>query len=1026
MSMKHMFKMSLVAVLFGCLLGGTASFADVKFDGKNWRLYPPDASNQASFNLAADEEMELAVVDNPGFEDLSVYTHQRVSGLKSYVFEFRYRVRDGFQYTEGNLPRVVLNFNKDGGGNGSAGSEVHPLPIGSPSEWLTFRVETQAPASSVNCQVVINLSDTGGRFQFTPLQMEKVLDGFPIRGGEGDSPAPLINGNLDDAVWGEAAPLTPFYRSTNKADPAVTQTTAHLSYDRQNIYIAFRNSEPFSDLIVREKQDRDSRVWKDDCNEVFISTPSGKTYQFIVNSIGTRWDGKLFTRVPGDPPQANSDWDGEWDAAAEIARDNWTSEFRIPFATLGEVPAPGDIWRINLTRQRKVTNELSQFNRSEGAFNTVDQFASLRFTEDGAKLTRFVEAVRENPYTVDRPSPKFRELLSGQIGDYVVYSWPKEMVFNKYSPKKQEKYTPESFAREQNAILNEFGEAGILGPMPLPWAAKADRIGMERIREFYREYKTKFWFTLYGSATLKKAVDEGATFYFGEHNVDPTDPAFQAVAEAAIHDYFASGVDYASFTGFFLGRDEPMNYTSRAYSLTRNQANTGALLKLDETIKKDYGFGRYGLHDKYAAEDDPRQSPFNKIAFMRWWHQTFADGLKTQRALLRQYAPDVPFHAYPINTVSAMSGIDVARLAGHTDYVSVDPYPTATRYNYGSDRAVFHTGFTVKMVRDMAGGKPTSGIVQNFPYWGGTPTLANLREWASQALKNGAEVIGWYCSNPGPVIRAELPDNYREMVRLSNIITDMNKLEVPSETNTAIFYSNPSRWAMDDGGQHSHYTLYSILGEKLKSWFRFVSDTGLEIGLDELTDYELLYVPHLKYVTAGTAERLLEFTRNGGVLVVFDPEALTWNIDGSSSEAFRRELIGPPPGSPRDAKSIKATGALKGLGEGTELPLTPLSHIAGAGEVAAFNIAPPADATVIATYSNGEPAAYERPVGQGKVVYFAVQPFGNARLGIDESPWDDFMRAMAEQAGEPLGLPIWDFLLPKEGGEIDINYVVEP
>ncbi|NQT94788.1 MAG: hypothetical protein HQ559_18675, partial [Lentisphaerae bacterium] len=58
----------------------------------------------------------------------------------------------------------------------------------------------------------------------------------------------------------------------------------------------------------------------------------------------------------------------------------------------------------------------------------------------------------------------------------------------------------------------------------------------------------------------------------------------------------------------------------------------------------------------------------------------------------------------------------------------------------------------------------------------------------------------------------------------------------------------------------------------------------------------------------------------------------------------------------------------------------------------------------------------------GQVIYFAAQPFGNARLAIQESPWTDFLAALAEKVAEPK-VGVWDFMFPKTGGEVDVKYI---
>ncbi|OGV49548.1 MAG: hypothetical protein A2017_16315 [Lentisphaerae bacterium GWF2_44_16] len=331
----------------------------------------------------------------------------------------------------------------------------------------------------------------------------------------------------------------------------------------------------------------------------------------------------------------------------------------------------------------------------------------------------------------------------------------------------------------------------------------------------------------------------------------------------------------------------------------------------------------------------------------------------------------------------------------------------------------------MKLMRDLSGGKPTCGILQAFSYCGRTPSPDNMREWASQALKNGAELIFWYASTGAP-IRISLPDVYREKLRISSIIHGMNKLKIPNETKTAIFLSNTSRWGNFDKPIHSYYTVYSILGEQLKTWFRFISDSGLKLKLDDISGYKTVYVPQLKYCDEATAKTLLNYVRNGGRLIIFDPEAFTWNIDGTPLDKIRNELIGCPIGKELDQKNMIAANDSYGLKKGDELPLTPLMHRADAGKIQAFEITPPSDAKVIANYPDGKAAAFEKTVGKGSVIYFASQPFGNSDLAAKDSKWSVFMKGIAEQSGEKTDLPIWDFELPAKGGEIEVNYVIKP
>jgi hypothetical protein len=66
---------------------------------------------------------------------------------------------------------------------------------------------------------------------------------------------------------------------------------------------------------------------------------------------------------------------------------------------------------------------------------------------------------------------------------------------------------------------------------------------------------------------------------------------------------------------------------------------------------------------------------------------------------------------------------------------------------------------------------------------------------------------------------------------------------------------------------------------------------------------------------------------------------------------------------------------------------------------------------VIGTYADGAAAVVEHPLGAGRVITFAANPFAPA-VAVDESLWPALFKGLQEQCGCRVGLPIWRFLLP--------------
>jgi len=962
-----------------------------------------------------------ARIDLAGAGDrAALYTYARpLQPGKRYTLSFWFAVKD-FQVTADGSVKVALNFNEKGKGNGSAGNKAFALPIRAKDmDWTRFAVEVTAPGKAVVCQLcVLSIRGCSGAIWIDDVAMEDVADTARITQA---GASPPLDGRLDAACWAKAAPLTPFYVSNRGAQPAATPTTALLSYDAKNLYVAFRNVEPRLDALKAAATTRDGPVYNDDCNEVFIAAPSGRAFQFILNSAGAQWDGELYARAEGDAYRADASWNGLWRGVASKGQGEWVAEFAIPFAILGGPPKDGETWRLNLARERHgYAEELTHWNCVEDNFNNVAKFACLRFDDKGATLTRFVDPPRAASLEITRDSPKYAELLSDQPGGYKVADWCHGYHLSHYPKSVREKYTDESFAREQGNFLSEHSQAGMMGPS-LPWALKSDP---ERIMGLNKRNGMLFPLSLYSSAVWREAVKRGAQFVFRQQDflrVDSADPVLQAVCCEAIQREI--GRTTPSLISLIMGEDEPNNPTSRAFSRTLNPGAAKALDAVDAEIRKDFGAGRFGLYDFYGPKrDNDIEDGLARVAFWRWWHARYTAFLAQQQRLVKELAPGKDLMAVNPNYTGGVAPLSIALCEKYSDWVSCDPYPSGCMSNFGRERALYHTGFSARLVHDLSGGRPTLVMPQGFHYTGGPPTPGMIREWASQALKNGASFLMWYTAGPA---RFNIPDCYKEIIRVSSLITKMNRIKLPSETKTAILFSDYSMWGTGDRVAHGAYTLYTLLGERLGSWFRFVSDIGIELKVTTLDSTRLLYVPQLKFTSKAIAERLVDFVKCGGVVVVLDPRALTCGLDGAPLQA-RDDLIGGSLIQAREASCVAMCADRFGLANGAKLPLTPILHREGEGRVMACDIMPPADAKVFATYSDGKPAAFERRVGKGRVIYFGAEPFGGSSLALAPGAWEAFLRAMAAEVGEATNLDIWSFLLPEKGGEAQINYVVPP
>jgi 3',5'-cyclic AMP phosphodiesterase CpdA len=157
--------------------------------------------------------------------------------------------------------------------------------------------------------------------------------------------APTIDGKLNDALWRRAATVNNFMYP-DFSDSAVPGTQVWLAYDDNNLYMAWRCEEKDMKGLVTTVKDRDGNVWTDDCFEFFLDTNFDRKtyYQFVVNSLGTVYDGKMLGKK-----QFNADVQ----VATSREAWGWTVELAIPWSDLDiQPPVAGMKMGYELSRRR--------------------------------------------------------------------------------------------------------------------------------------------------------------------------------------------------------------------------------------------------------------------------------------------------------------------------------------------------------------------------------------------------------------------------------------------------------------------------------------------------------------------------------------------------------------------------------------------------------------------------------------------------------------------------------------------------
>jgi hypothetical protein len=459
--------------------------------------------------------------------------------------------------------------------------------------------------------------------------------------------------------------------------------------------------------------------------------------------------------------------------------------------------------------------------------------------------------------------------------------------------------------------------------------------------------------------------------------------------------------------------------------------------RVNATLKREYGI-RLELSpgdttvtwadwptDPNIAGQPPHEVALLRIALWRWLNGQLHSTALRERQIIRKHLPDKPYFAYNRNAINirdvidrpvrhSLDFLDQAMMYDVTDGFSADPYPTATLARDGRARALWHTGFTAKLITDLAAGKPSRMILQAFAADGIRPGPENLRDWASQAAKAGVAHLEWYTQGN---TRFAWPDLHTELLRLSRLWKDLPALDIPQTAEVAVLFSDDSRAAQNDASLHQYYTLHVLLGEKLGAWFAFTGENHVRRGLQSLNSAKLIIAPGLSHVSKEFLSTLTARVKAGATLVILDPDALAWDIETGSLAMERLGLLGASSGTGRTAASLLATdeGRTR-FGNLKPLPLQP-----GPDGVFARSLSALPGATTFFTFEDGAPAIYSRPYGRGEVIVFAARPFGNSELALAPAGWDLFFAALLAEHKIKRNLPVWRFRFPAKGGEVTVH-----
>ncbi len=172
--------------------------------------------------------------------------------------------------------------------------------------------------------------------------------------------SPKIDGNIDDAVWANAAIASDFIELRpvpGRVEPKDGRTEIKILYDDYAIYISARMYDN-PDSVVKELVSRDQIGNADFIGVVFDTFLDGVNGNgFFVTAAGVQFDAKYSLIGDEDP-----NWNAVWESSVQLDDKGWTAEMKIPYSALRFSSKDIQSWGMNITRKRTGKNRQTFWN----------------------------------------------------------------------------------------------------------------------------------------------------------------------------------------------------------------------------------------------------------------------------------------------------------------------------------------------------------------------------------------------------------------------------------------------------------------------------------------------------------------------------------------------------------------------------------------------------------------------------------------------------------------------------------------
>ncbi|WP_298502217.1 DUF5916 domain-containing protein [uncultured Maribacter sp.] len=186
----------------------------------------------------------------------------------------------------------------------------------------------------------------------------------------------VVDGILEDKEWSNALWSKGFtvFEPDNGAAPN-QDTKFKITYDDKYLYIGVRCFDSIPNLIEKRLARRDN--FSGDWIEINIDSYNDKRTAFSFNVSAAGVKGDEFVSQNGDNWDAS--WNPIWYTAANIDKEGWTAEMKIPFSQLKFGKQKEQIWGLQMHRRLFREEERSIWQPiSRDAPGWISEFGTLR------------------------------------------------------------------------------------------------------------------------------------------------------------------------------------------------------------------------------------------------------------------------------------------------------------------------------------------------------------------------------------------------------------------------------------------------------------------------------------------------------------------------------------------------------------------------------------------------------------------------------------------------------------------------